>query len=260
MIENIPYINEVGNQILERLVLTDPSLFFGGRHLRDKLEDLAGDLGESPYSNKSINLETSLAPLNQIREDGPGTDADNAPILRQALSSVSPAEASDGLLWASINCFALSPYIPVRWGTSSLRRDDLQNTAFVKRHWLWQGTAGRTWNASARLWWLAELATRASEYSRNSVETLLEAMGNNVGLYHQLTSRTFLAANPQVVAAIYDVALDGSRHVFEKAYANQLMKALNMRAGNISFDVFDYDELYTIVESCLPPKERGATD
>ena len=38
------------------------------------------------------------------------------------------------------------------------------------------------------------------------------------------------------------------------------MKALNMRAGNISFDVFDYDELYTIVESCLPPKERGATD
>lgn len=260
MIEDIRYISDDGYQILEGIALTDPGLFFGGKLLIEKMEDLADNLGKFPYAKKSINLETSLAPLNQIREDGPGTDADNAPILRQALSSVSPAEASDGLLWASINCFALSPYIPVRWGTSKLKQDDLKNTAFVKRHWLWQGTAGRTWNASARLWWLAELATRASEYSRNSVETLLEAMGNNVGLYHQLTSRTFLAANPQVVAAIYDVALDGSRHVFEKAYANQLMKALNMRAGNISFDVFDYDELYTIVESCLPPKERGATD
>lgn len=260
MIENIPYINDVGNQILERIVLTDPDLFFGGKYLRDKLEDLAGDLGESPYSDKPIKLETSLSPLNQIREDGPITDADNAPILRQALSSVSPAEAADGLLWTSINCFALSPYIPVRWGTSKLKQDNLKNTAFVKRHWLWQGTTSRTWNAAARLWWLAELATRASDFSKNSVETLLDAMGNNVGLYHQLTSRTYLAANPQVVAAIYDVALDGSRHLFEKTYANQLMKALNMRAGNISFDVFDYDELYEIVENCLPPKERGATD
>lgn len=260
MIENIPYINDIGNQILERIVLTDPGLFFGGKNLRDKLEDLAGDLGESPYSDRSINLETSLAPLNQIREDGPVTDADYAPILRQALASVSPAGAADSLLWISINCFALSPYIPVRWGTSKLKKDDLKNTAFVKRHWLLQGTEGRTWNASARLWWLAELATRASDYSKNPVETLLETMGNNVGLYHQLTSRRYLSANPQVVAAIYDVALDGSEHIFEKTYANQLMKALNMRAGNISFDLFDYDELYEIVKSCLPPKERGATD
>lgn len=260
MIEKVRYISDEGYQILEDIAQTDPGLFFGGNLLIEKMEDLADNLGRSPYDKKSIHLETSLAPLNQIREDGPLTDADNAPILRQALASVSPAEAADGLLWISINCFALSPYIPVRWGTSKLKQDDLKNTAFVERHWLLQGTDSRTWNASARLWWLAELATRASEYSKNSVETLLEAMGNNVGLYHQLTSRRYLSANPQVVAAIYDVALDGSRHLFEKTYANQLMKALNMRAGNISFDVFDYDELYEIVENCLPPKERGATD
>lgn len=256
MIEQVPYVNDTGYKILERIALAEPGLFFAGKLLRDRLEELAK--GES-YYDRSVPLDVSLAPLNRIREDGPGTDADNAPIIYQALSSVTPAEASDALLWASINSFCLSPYIPIRWGKSNLRQNDLKNSAFVIRRWLWQGTESRIWNAAARLWWLAELATRASEFSKNSVETLLGTMANNVGLYHQLTSRTFLAANAKVVAAIYDVALDGSEHILEFTYANQLMKALNLRAGTVSFDLFGYDELYEIVEKSLPPKERGAT-
>ena len=254
MIEPVPHVNDTGYQILERIALVWPNLFFEGNRLRDKLEELANERGESCY-DKPITLDTSLAPLNRIREEGPGTDANNAPLIRQALSNVTPAMASDGLLWTSINCFTLSRYIPVRWSRTHLR-----STAFVERHWLWKGTNGRTWNASARLWWLAELANRAGEFSKNSVETLLETMANNVGLYHQLTSRRFLAANAKVVATIYDVALDGSEHIFEKAYANQLMKALNLRAGTVSFDLFGYDELYKIVEESLPPKGRGATE
>ena len=260
MFKNIRYINDIGYQILEHIAKTNPSLFFERNKLRERLEETADIMGESPYKNKSINLETSLEPLNQISEDGPVTDADNAPIIRQALSGVSSADAADGLLWTSINCFALSHYIPIRWGKTILKHDDLKNTRFVKRHWLWPGIAGRTWNASARLWWLAELANRASRYSKMQERSLLEVMGNNVGLYHQLTSRTYLAANPQVVAAIYDVAIDGHGYIFKKSYANQLMKGLNLRAGSISFDFFDYDELYKIVESCLPPKEQGAIE
>lgn len=258
MLEQVPYVNDTGYQILARIAQVWPDLFFEGKRLREKLEELANELDAS-YYDRSITLDTALTPLNQIREDGPGTDADNAPIIRQALSDITPALASDGLLWASINCFALSRYIPVRWGRTNLRQDDLKNTAFVTRHWLWKGTEGRTWNAAARLWWLAELANRADEFSKNSEETLLYTMANNVGLYHQLTSRRLLAANAKVVAAVYDVALDGSEHIFEKAYANQLMKALNLRAGTVSFDLFGYDELYEIVEKSLPPKERGAT-
>lgn len=261
MIEQVPFVNDTGYRILEQIAVSNPGLFFKGKLLRDRLEEQANEQckpGES-YYDRFITLDTSLAPLNQIREEGPGTDADNAPIIRQALSSITPAEASDRLLWASINCFTLSGYIPVRWGTTTLRQDNLKNTAFVTRRWLWKGTDSRTWNAAARLWWLAELANRAGEFSKNSEETLLHAMANNVGLYHQLTSRRYLAANARVVAAIYDVALDGSQHILEFTYANQLMKALNLRAGTVSFDLFGYDELYEIVEKSLPPKERGAT-
>ena len=252
MIERVPYVNDIGYQILDRIAVAWPDLFYEGKRLRGKLDELA-DEQDGPWYDGSIALDASLTTLNQIREEGPGTDADNAPIIRQALS-ITPAEASNRLLWTSINCFTLSRYIPVRWGKSNLK-----STAFVKRHWLWKGTESRTSNAAARLWWLAELANRASEFSKNSVETLLETMANNVGLYHQLTSRTFLAANAKVLAAIYDVALDGSEHILDFSYANQLMKALNLRAGTVSFDLFGYDELYKIVEESLPPKGRGAT-
>lgn len=263
MIEQIPYVNDTGYQILERIAVRDPGLFFEGKLLRERLEEEANEQckpGES-YYDRSIPLDTSLVTLNKIREVGPGTDADNAPIIRQSLSSITPAEASDGLLWTSINCFTLSRYIPIRWGTTTLRQNDLKNTKFVIRHWLWKGTEGRTWNAAARLWWLAELADRASEFSKNSVETLLHTMANNASLYNQFTSRRFLAANAKVVAAVYDVVLDldGNEHLFGTTYANQLMKALNLRAGTVSFDLFGYDELYEIVEKSLPPKERGAT-
>lgn len=261
MIKQIPYLNDTGYQKLEQIALAWPGLFFEKFRLVNKLEELAIDRGESYESwyDGYITLDMSLSPLNQIRKIGPGTDANNAPIIHQALSSYTPAMVSDRLLWTSINCFALAHYIPVRWGTTNLRQNELKNTKFVTRHWLWIGTDGRTWNAAARLWWLAELATRASEHSKNSVETLLETMANNATLYNGLISRRYLTANAKVVAAIYDVALDGSEHIFKKNYADQLMKALNLRAGTVSFDLFGYDELYEIVEKSLPPKERGAT-
>ena len=257
---NIQQLNDTGYQILEGIAHRAPNLFFAGRFLKEELDREASWQGEDVYTDKPIELDVTLQPLNQVRESGPATDAYYAPLVRQALSNLSPASASDGLLWTSINCFVLSSYIQARWGSHH------KTYQFVKRHWLWLGTEGRTWNASARLWWLAELANRASRFSNYSEETLLEAMAGEVGLYHQLTSRRYLAANAKVVAAIYDVVLDNVGHdeynnyIFKKKYANELMKALNLRAGAISFDIFDYGELYELVEESLPPKEGGATE
>lgn len=253
---DIPQLTDTGYHILEVIAHRTPTLFFAGlRRLKEELDREANLYGDDAYTDQPIKLDASLHLLNQVRESGPVTDAYYAPQVRLALSSLSPAGASDGLLWTSINCFALSPYIQARWGSHNV------NTRFVQRHCLWLGTEGRTWNASARLWWLAELANRASRFSKHTEATLLEAMADNVGLYHQLTSRRYLAANAKVVAAIYDVVLDDEIHnkyIFEKRYANELMKALNLKAGTISFDILDYDELYEIVESSLPPLGAGA--
>ena len=259
MLNNIPRLNEIGYKILDELADSSPDLFLEGdaENLRSIIEERASKEGDSPYRSGSIQLEVPLNPLNQLEQAGPDTDANYAPLVRQAVSGISPAQAAEDSFWASINCFGLSPYIKVRWSTSSLKKSN--PSKFVKNHWLWNDRPRRS-NASARLWWLSETAQRASRFSKYSTETLLENMADNVELYHQLTDRTYFAANPLLVATVYDIAIENNRYLFDKPYPNELMKALNMRAGNISFDVFDYDELYEIVESCLPPKERGATD
>ena len=241
---------------MEELAVDAPNLFLESdvERLRDRIEDKANTEGESPYQDKNIELEVALDPLNQISESGPETDAHYALLVRQAFSGISPAQAADGSFWASVNCFALSPYTSVRWGKSNINKP----SNFIKRHWLWIGTGGRTWNAAARLWWLVEIAHRASRHSTHSLETLLEYMANNVELYHQFTSRTYLSSNPILVAAVYDIAIGGNEHLFQRPYPNQLMISLNIKAGTMSFDIFNYDELYEIVESSLPPLGQGA--
>ena len=258
MLNNIPRLTEEGYMIVEELAEENPGLFLKGDmgELRKHIEEESNKTGDSPYHSKKIELEAPLDPLNQIEQSGPGTDAHYAGLVRQAVSGISPAEATEDSLWASINCFAISPYVTVRWSTSHLKKSNPVN--FVKNHWLWNNKP-RISNAAARLWWLFETAHRAAEYSKYSTEQLLEFMADNVELYHQLTDRTYSAANPILVAAVYDLAIDKYNHLFDKPYPNQLMKALNLRAGTVSFDLFGYDELYKIVEESLPPKGRGAT-
>lgn len=250
--------NDNGYRITEGLAKTDPGLFIDSDtcELKARIEAIADREGVLPYQT-DIELEVGLDPLNLIEQPGPETDVYYAPLIRQAVAGLSPAEAAEGLLWASINVFCISTYTSIRWSTSHIKIS--KPTQFIRNHWLWNNTP-RISNSSARLWWLVEMANRASEYSVHSSEILFHAMANNVGLYHQLSDRPYFAAKPNLVAAIYDVVLAGNEYVYPRPQANQLLRALNMKAGTMSFDILNYDELYAIVEESLPPKGRGATE
>ena len=219
MLNSIPRLNETGYRIVEELAEEASGLFLEGdiEEIRSRIEVEANKAGDSPYYAKNIDLDVPLEPLNQIEQAGPDTDAHYAPLVRQAISGITVAEAADPLLWASINCFALSPYTTVRWSTSKLKKSNPAN--FIKNHWLWS-TKPRISNASARLWWLFETAHRAAKFSKYSSERLLEYMADNVELYHQLTDRAYSAANPILVAAIYDLAIDKYDYLFDKPRPN----------------------------------------
>lgn len=244
----VPRLNQSGYRIMEELADTVPHLFLQGdsKQLKESFDYLAAEKGERPYDYPDIKLRVPLDPLNQIRRAGPKTDADYAPLLRQAVAGLSSEQAYDGCFWASLNCFVLSPYVSVRW-KSHIKK--LKPAQFVKRHWLWIGKQGRVWNAAARLWWLAENALRASEFSMHSSDTFLQTMANNVGLYHQMTARAF-SSNPVLIAAIYDIALANNEYLFQTDNANELCKALNIKAD--TFDILDYEELHQIVINSLP--------
>ena len=252
----IQLINNSGYDALTNLAESQPWLFVhsDAEELRRHMEIIGYD-EHGPdvelYSGQLSDV-TPLHKLNHLQESGPESDVEHAPAIRSVLGD-SLVQSANRLLWATINCFVLPQYVRVRWESSNLSNSE--STRFVERHWLrYSGSDGRKWNAAARLWWLSEMATRASEYSEHSYDDLLAAMAGNVNFYHQTIDRTFLVSNSRLLAAAYDVFLDGNDYLRTTKQASALMTALNLRAATLSFDFLDYDELRTVVEEAKPPK------
>ncbi len=251
-------VSDAGFKALGQLSADDPGLFVRSdpETLRARMEAAVHDEGGPdalPYAETPFQIQASLDELNQLDKGGPSSDASLSLVLHRAIGELSPAQAANPKLWASINCFGLSRYVPVRWESSNLSNS--ASTNFVDLHWLkYAGAGGRESNAAARLWWLGEMASRAAEHSQHSYDDLLAAMAGNVNLYHQVNDRSFLSANPRLLAAVYDVFLDGNDHLKTTRDASDLMKALNLRAAAMSFDFLEYHELRQVVEEAKPPK------
>ena len=250
-------LNDAGISALASLALKNPKLFLDadptvlakGVKEQAQTEDIWGD---------ALEITNEIEILNKISEGGPGTDAQYSRIVRQALSHLSADQGLDEYRWATINCFVLSNYVSVRWG-SALPKDSKKLPNFVKMHWLNGGLVdARRANAIARLWWLGEFSDRASQHSDlHSADEFLDAMANNVNLYHQLLSRPNLLSRPKLVAAIYEVFLDGNNdYLSATKYANEMLESLNLRAAELSVDFMDLSELREVVEELKPPKER----
>lgn len=242
-------VNETGYKALQSLAQRSPRLFTVPDI--DLLQaSMITEAGTSDVWRQTILLECSLKPLNDIMEKGPVTDARYTKIMRQALADIPTADAADKLIWASINCFAIANYVPIRWETSNIRYSNPEG--FVNKHWLKWGSSGRQDNAAARLWWLGELSGRVSRHSKYSADDLLDAMANNVNLYHQTLSRPRLLANSKLVAVIYESAMEGNAHLYQTKYANAMYKSLNARYNVATLASMNLSELRAVVAGAVP--------
>ena len=119
----IQLVNDSGYDALLTLAESEPQLFIRSNpeELRRRMER-AGRVEHGPdaelYGERLI-LPVSLADLNRLQKDGPTSDAEYAPSMRQAAGS-SVVQSANRLLWTTINCFVLPQYVPVRWESSNL--------------------------------------------------------------------------------------------------------------------------------------------
>ena len=245
-------VNEEGYKALRNLALGRPQIFINPQN-HNLQELMTEEAGTVDVWKRTLDLEGSLDSINTEKAAGPITDAIHARTLRAALPQITAADAIDGNIWASINCFGIDKYVPTRWSTSNNKTNNPAN--FVRDHWIQYDRAdGRKWNAAARLWWMGELAERVSQYSEHDAGEIIDMMAENVNFYHQTIDRPYLAANPRMMAVLYDVFLDGNEHLSMTKNINELLKSLNIRAAANALDLMDYDQLRHIVEEAKPPK------
>ena len=252
MTDSLRIVNDEGYKALRRLAENNPDCFINpGKQPISQM--MIEEAGTDNLWGHSLELHDSLESLSQETEPGPRKDAIHAKTMRVALAGLTPARASNENLWASLNCFAIPQYVPIRWSTSSNKSAKPSN--FVDDHWIqYQGSDGRKWNAAARLWWMGELADRLAIYSEYDSDELLTTMAQNVNFYHQTIDRTYISANSRLLAVLYDVFLDGNEHLNVTKAVSDMLKSLNIRAGANALDLMNYDDLRNIVEEAKPPK------
>ena len=251
------FVNEDGLAALDSLSHEKPSLFVDADS--DALIAAMEERVEKPgLWDTPLNLAEDISSLNQVQDSGPKTDSEYARLVRNALGHLPPSEGLNEHRWATINCFVLPRYVSMRWSHVQ-PKDSKRLPSFVKSHWLDGGkVSARQNNSVARLWWLGEFSARAAEHSgKHSAEELLDAMAENVNLYHQLLARPNLLARSRLVAVIYEVFLEpGNDYLGMTKYANEMLTALNLTAAQASLDFMDMNELRETVEGAIPPKER----
>ena len=249
-------VTDAGLAALKGLASDSPQLFIeaDATALEQHTKERAG--AENIWG-PPLDLRKDLSDMNRLDRRGPETDAAFAPLVRAALGDLPPAEGLNEHRWATLNCFVIPKYVVTRWQTSNIATDPNRQANFVQLHWLRGGTvSARQDNAAARLWWLGELSERAAASSEKyDADEMLDAMANNVNLYHQLLARPVLISRPRLLAAIYEVfGEDGNDYLRSTKYANELIKGLNLRAASVSFDLMTTEELRQVIEEAKPPK------
>lgn len=253
-------VSDHGYRALRELALDRPDLFLepNSKRLAQAMAQGAGS--EDPWSSEPVWWSSErLSTIEPPTKSGPGDDATHARQLAGALRSFSPHRTADHRLWATLTCFHLAHYVPGRWAHAL--KKNTKPSDHVTDHWLFSERGTRTKeansrraNAARRLWCLWTLSrAAAAESSILDAGELLDAMAGNVGLYHQVLSRSYLAASPRLLAAVYEVAMEpGNEHLFRKHYANQLLMSLQVRASAVALELMSADERRTAVREVVP--------
>ena len=127
-------------------------------------------------------------------------DRHNCEVIFNALPDLTPIEATDGRLWASLSFNEFSDYSNSRWAinvspTAKNRERSLTNA--LREHWFATGARGR-WrdNSISRLWWMAHYSNGFDDISMGTVLDIICLDSDLVG---SLLGRPWTANNRLIV-------------------------------------------------------------
>lgn len=182
-------------QKLKKSVETKPSL------LELSFDDLCDDLHLSLVTtNYKINSDIALVMPKGVTQELNG-DAENCKLILQILPELTPAQATDERLWATL-CFSeFKDYANERWPFRSAEESKLHT--HISTHWFANGVRGRMRdNAISRLWWMGYMAKNIPEFS---LEKVFEILFFNSDYRSSLLERNSTANAINVTTAILKI-------------------------------------------------------
>ena len=219
------------------------------------LDKLSLDLIHVPYEIDPAQLNL-LIPSEGNTENK--TDELNSPTVYSVFSKLTPAQATDERLWASLSLINFIDYTKKRWGAPS---EDKIQTA-VKLHWACAPTTQSLHrdNALSRLWWMGKAVSDAENMTP---EDSARVLFNNSDYRAQVYERPGSTRYSNVRSAILRITKEDMAHRSVKYNVDNFrsfMKSVNYLAGKTNFGLLSEDQLIKKLSPLYQEAHKDAVD
>ena len=174
------------------------------------------------------------------------TDKTNVSIVFQALRDLTPAQATDERLWATLALKHLSAYATARWPIPS---DEKKISGHITSHWLCKaGARSRTRdNAVSRLWWMGRIVHQMDEWEPDDIVSILF---NNSDYRANIVERSSSSSSPVVVSAILFITKEAfaADISFKRSSFRNFMKEVNYQAGRSNLAALSSTQLIELLK------------
>ena len=173
-----------------------------------------------------------------------------------AFDKLTPARATDPLIWTWLTHFVHHEYNIARW---PMRRNS--NPAnHVAKHWFFSHNQTENihkWNGPSRTWWLANTALQAASSARGAFTAAqaCEQYARRAVQYHIISSYS-LARNSDVLAAITDALINDAKGINAERGTHAIMRALNLAAGTLCLDAMPQEDLKELITDIVDKTMR----
>ena len=167
-----------------------------------------------------------------------------------SLEGITPADATDGKMWAWLTHFHLHPYSLQRW-----RRTRTTNLPdYIKAHWFVENQGTSPWNSNTagRTWWIAHTALKAANASAGAFTApmALEHFAKFAVHYHILVRSTVLRA-PILMAEFVRALLNEGQGMKAEAGGMELFRRINLDTGTQLLEALPRQEIRAMMQDHL---------
>lgn len=225
-------------ETLRRAVTNDPNI----------TEEPFGDVAQSlnlHFVDSGLDVVPDFElhiPIGIAQEEN--MDEKNCLLISKSLGMLTPAQATDERLWATL-CFQHFPkYVRTRWPLSRSKN----SVNHANDHWFAKNNRNRIRdNAISRLWWMARIA---AQVPNNTTESVLQTLFFNSDYRSSLLERASSANALNVVAAILHLSQtyfeDGVE--YNRDNFRSFMKSVDMLGKRSSLASLDVEVLIEFLE------------
>ena len=228
---------------LSLLATSNPEIYLDPETDFDEVLNSEGIKHHAEPTGITASRPISLCP---VRSDNRNQADRQAMDFYHALEGITPARATDPLMWSWMTHFKLHDYSLERWRrTKTTKLPD-----YIKAHWFADNQSSAIWNSNtaARTWWIAHTAIKAADASAGAftAQAALDHFAKFAVHYHILI-RSAVMRSPVLLAEFVRALLNEGRGIKAEAGARELFQRINLEAGTQLLEVLPRDEIRAMI-------------